>query len=397
MNKEDLPTLYEYFEDVYFENGNVILKRGQTINNLYYITKGIVYEKPGIIEDENAVKIKNKSGDILGLRAMLGDARSFTNCYAQTMVSCKKFPINALLSLIKTEEQEKMLWEQIITPMIISLYPSIFGKLKDLTPTQIKGLLKDSRYRKYEKGSKIKLEYGGILLEGKIEERYNDDSEHVNPISIFQDGDFIDQQNRKIFIRAYAFIYPNTSNYKVISNCRLFEFPMTLKDKWLGFSNELFLEALNNLPSMLSVNSNNRMDHIESFARKQKAVAFGVPKVLAQNETIQKFKKRGKPNSVHLPKDKLSHTLPHNQKITLLDLKNDAYLERKEVIKPEDNKASSDSKTKDDLEANNASSKPEDSSNINFHPINRESNPNQVAYNGYDSDIDNHSAAGNDT
>jgi len=50
------------------------------IKNLFYISRGIVHEKNGAVDDIDAPKIKNRPGDILGLQFLAKDeGRSFTN------------------------------------------------------------------------------------------------------------------------------------------------------------------------------------------------------------------------------------------------------------------------------------------------------------------------------
>jgi len=51
------------------------------MKNLYYLSRGIVAEKNGAIDDHEAPKIKNRPGDIVGLQFLKKDeGRSLTNC-----------------------------------------------------------------------------------------------------------------------------------------------------------------------------------------------------------------------------------------------------------------------------------------------------------------------------
>jgi hypothetical protein len=80
VEKEDLETLFKHFKEVQYDSGDPIIKKGSSISNLVYISKGIVHERNGDIDDEIAPKIKNRAGDILGLQFITkGEGKSFTN------------------------------------------------------------------------------------------------------------------------------------------------------------------------------------------------------------------------------------------------------------------------------------------------------------------------------
>ena len=86
IDKEDLEALYKNFKEVQFDSGDVIIRKGQTIKDLVYISKGVVHERNGDVDDDDAPKIKNEAGDILGLQFVAkNEGKSFTNCYAKTV------------------------------------------------------------------------------------------------------------------------------------------------------------------------------------------------------------------------------------------------------------------------------------------------------------------------
>ena len=215
IDHKSVETLHKHFKEVQFDNGDVIIKKGSTINSLVYISRGIAHERNGDIDDEDAPKLKNRAGDVLGLQFITKDeGRSFTNCYAKTVCTCRVFPIADLRKLIKTEEQEKKLWYY-MGPSIIYLNPNMFNRLQDLDPFQLKGLLKESKYSRFEKGELISLTSGAILFEGTLEEKF-DESVQLNEEdkSLYSDSER-GFDRRYAIIKNYAFIYPNTSKYKV--------------------------------------------------------------------------------------------------------------------------------------------------------------------------------------
>lgn len=109
---------------------------------MFYISKGIVHEKNGGIDDMDVPKIKNNPGDILGLQFLTTDeGRSLTNCYAKTVCTVKSFPVSALREIITNKEQEMKIWNY-IGPAIIHLSPDKFERLQELDPLQLKVLLK---------------------------------------------------------------------------------------------------------------------------------------------------------------------------------------------------------------------------------------------------------------
>lgn len=297
IDKEDLETLYKNFKEVQFDSGDVIIRKGQTIKDLVYISKGVVHERNGDVDDDDAPKIKNEAGDILGLQFVAkNEGKSFTNCYAKTVCTWRIFPIEELIKLIKSREQESKLWNY-VGPAIIYLNPNMFNRLQDLDPLQIKGLLKESTYLQPEKGAKISLENGGILFEGILEEifDYQEDAKY-NEESALSKSD-LEFDRRRAFIRNYAFIYPNTSKYIVKSESRIYEFPSALKDTWLSFNPRVFAENINYLPSLQghpSITMRNQAIH--TLRKKEKTTLLGIPKGLAHNDPVRTFREGRRPN-----------------------------------------------------------------------------------------------------
>lgn len=77
---EELGTITSKFNEVNFEAGDVIIKKGAIIKDLYYVSRGIVHEKNGEVDNNEAPKVKSKGGDILGLQFITKDeGESFTN------------------------------------------------------------------------------------------------------------------------------------------------------------------------------------------------------------------------------------------------------------------------------------------------------------------------------
>lgn len=255
------------------------------MKNLYYISKGIVREKNGPIEDHEAPKIKNKAGDILGLQFVTSnEGLSFTNCYAKTVCTCRVFPIAELLSFITTYEQERMLWLY-IGPSIIYLNPNMFNKLQGLDPIQLKALLKESTYRQISKGEKFYLQNGGVLFEGQVEESFTSKSE--TDLRASDEDENVYQDVRKAVIKNYAFIYPNSSRYTARTICRIFEFPESLREKWLAFNIRIFQEAIKGLPSMIGGNASQTIKEQSTIDRRQRTLLMGLPKGLANADSIK--------------------------------------------------------------------------------------------------------------
>lgn len=167
LSQAEIDHLCTYFEEHTYNKDDVIIRKDEKLTNLYYISKGIVHEKNGPIDDLDAPKIKNRQGDVLGLQFIAKDeGRSFTNCYAKTVCTVRTFPISVLKELLRGDsEKEQKIWNY-IGPSIVYLNPDTFTRLQELDALQIKVLQKNSIYRQYEAGDLVTLENGGILFEG---------------------------------------------------------------------------------------------------------------------------------------------------------------------------------------------------------------------------------------
>jgi hypothetical protein len=127
------------------------------------------------------------------------------------VVTLRSIPISEFRKEIDSEEKEIKLWHY-MGPSIIQLLPDSFSRLQQLTPIQMKALLKESKYSIYEKGQKISIDNGGILFEGTIEEKVAGgiDGHMDSSLKSESEKGF---DHRTIKIKAYAFIYPTESNY----------------------------------------------------------------------------------------------------------------------------------------------------------------------------------------
>lgn len=80
FSQDQLDELSKTFKEHTYNTNDLIIKKGDNIKNLIYISKGVVHEKNGELSDQDAPKIKNKAGDIIGLQFITkNEGRSFTN------------------------------------------------------------------------------------------------------------------------------------------------------------------------------------------------------------------------------------------------------------------------------------------------------------------------------
>lgn len=88
LTEDEIHELAKYFEVRQYDRNEIIIRRGNTLKNIYYISKGVVHEKSGNIDNIDCPKIKNRVGDIIGLQFIGHDSGvSFTYCYAKTVVT----------------------------------------------------------------------------------------------------------------------------------------------------------------------------------------------------------------------------------------------------------------------------------------------------------------------
>ena len=86
FSQDDVHKITPYFKNKQFDRGEVIIEKGSTLKNVYYISKGVVHEKAEDITEIDCRKVKNRAGDMIGLQFITQDSgKSFTNCYAKTV------------------------------------------------------------------------------------------------------------------------------------------------------------------------------------------------------------------------------------------------------------------------------------------------------------------------
>lgn len=192
--------------------------------------------------------------------------------------------------MIVSKEQEKKLWNY-IGPSIIQLDPDRFKRLKELDALQIKTLMKNSNYEWYDPGQTVKLENGGILFEGELEE-IDGSNENLNVDNLSAEGSEGEMKNRSIRIHSYAFIYPTTTIYRATKEIRLYAFPEVLRDSWLCFNPQVLNDAFSILPgAATSVHHQNTIrDKQNSIMRKQRTILLGIPKDLAHEDPLNTFR-----------------------------------------------------------------------------------------------------------
>lgn len=77
---DEIEVLCHDMKEKHFNRDEQIIKKGQILKYLYYISKGVVHEKAGDIKDIHCPKIRNRAGDLLGLQFLGADSgESFSN------------------------------------------------------------------------------------------------------------------------------------------------------------------------------------------------------------------------------------------------------------------------------------------------------------------------------
>lgn len=101
FSRDDIEKLCKHFTTKQFDRGEVIIKKGNSLKDLYFISKGVIHEKAGELEDIHCPKIKNRMGDLIGFQFLGHDKGiSFTNCYAKTVCTCRVLPISEFRKVI---------------------------------------------------------------------------------------------------------------------------------------------------------------------------------------------------------------------------------------------------------------------------------------------------------
>ncbi|CAI2372737.1 unnamed protein product [Moneuplotes crassus] len=290
FKKEDLENLCHSFKEQTYNKNDVIIRKDEMVKNLYYVSRGIVAEKNGAVDDPDAPKIKNKPGDLIGLQFLKKDeGRSFTNCYAKTVCTIRYFPISSFREMISDQEQERKLWGY-IGPSIINLNPDKFERLQDFNGYQLKVLLKNSEYKSYEKGKILTFENGGILFEGWVEE-VNEDDKGDDQESILSESEKGFGNRHKPKVKSYKFIYPTISKYKAKEHVCCFEFPKSLKESWLSFDPKVLFENFRDLPGALNTLTKRTLRQ-RTIRNKQKTHFLGVAKDLTHKDRVETIRKK---------------------------------------------------------------------------------------------------------
>lgn len=288
FSKDELDELFSTFKEHTYASGDIIIKKEELLKNMYYISKGVVHEKNGPLADDDAPKMKNRAGDIIGLQFITTDQGfSFTNCYAKTVCTCRSIPISAFRKIIKSESQQDRIWGY-IGPSIIHLNPDMFARLQELDAIQIKVLMKNSEYKTFQKESVFAIPNGAILFEGVLEEHSEQDRQENIGDSILSDSEKNFGKKRRVKIKSYAFVYPNDSEYIAKTDICMYMLPESLKNSWLSFNPQLFQDAFSILPgAQRSVNQGTLNN--ATMMKRQKTLLLGLPKGLAHKDPIATF------------------------------------------------------------------------------------------------------------
>jgi hypothetical protein len=300
FSKDQIDQLSDSFSEHTFADGEYIIKRDEIFNSLFYISKGVVIEKNGAIDDLDAPGMKNTAGDIVGLQFITKDeGRSFTNLYAKTVCSCISIPISSLISLIQTTEQRDRIWRY-IGPSLIRLNPEKFDRFQDLDPYQMKTVLKNSEYSDLQEQEKVEFPNGGILFEGEME-IYNEKDHNEADINYNELDDGVGR--RVIKVKSYAFIRPNPYTYMCRTTCCIYKFPESLRDPLMSYNNQLFVDAFNTLRGAQgSIAKGTLRSKQDTLMKKQKTMLLGLPKNIAHIDPYQTFSAhKGRRQSIVAP------------------------------------------------------------------------------------------------
>ena len=301
---EDLQKLKKVIKNHTYKEGEIILKKGQEINNVYYVVQGIVLESRGSIEDVYAAYVKHRQGDLVGLHWIKSKERlSICNIYSQTLSTCIVIPFNAILNLIDNDPGNRLLKElwHYSAPSVIKLQPSIFPKIEHLEQHQIKTLLSNSEFKVVDPGEAIEFQNGGIVIEGdyflldseqalELEKEMNmSDSDKQKETSNEEKAKGFHALVKKVGMKshsyeAHTFIYPDTSTYMSRTPCTVYLFPECLKDMWLNFNTELFEKTLRKIKH---ADQGDAMKSYKTLLRTDSLM--GTPRQLLPNESKSKL------------------------------------------------------------------------------------------------------------
>ncbi|CAI2372249.1 unnamed protein product [Moneuplotes crassus] len=296
--REHRERLSENLKEKTYNKGEVIIRKDEMMKNLYYLSRGIVYEKNGAVDDPDAPKIKSKPGDILGLQFIAKDeGRSFTNCYARTVCTVSSLPISAFRGLITDRDQEKKIWNY-IGPSIIQMNPDKFERLQELDFLQLKLLLKNSQYQCYEPGEIVKFPNGGILFEGSIEQ-ITEDNKLENERNYLSGSEEELGAHHKIKIKNYKFIYPIDTQYVAKDDVRCYNFPVEFKNSWLSFNTQVLMDAFSILPGAQNSRSMYATVRQQAMQKKERTLLLGIPKELAHKDPVSTFRKKSVRPGIH--------------------------------------------------------------------------------------------------
>ncbi len=72
--------LSESLKERTYNKNDIIIQKDEMMKNLFYLSRGVIHEKNGAVDDFEAPKIKSKPGDLIGLQFLAKDeGRSFIN------------------------------------------------------------------------------------------------------------------------------------------------------------------------------------------------------------------------------------------------------------------------------------------------------------------------------
>lgn len=287
---DEIENLCKHFTSKTFDRGEVIIKKGQPLKNLYYISKGVVHEKTADIADIDCPKIRNRPGDLLGLQFLTKDSGvAFSNCYAKTVCTCRIFPISVLRSMIKTKDQEVMLWSY-VGPSIIKLRPDQFSRLLDLNEREIKALIQSCDYKAYVEEEEISLETGGILIEGVIEKVLQNNEDDSSVESSYSGEGKEHVHDKKGIKKSFCFIYPSDKKYIARSECRIFHMPPSLKEGLLSLNLQIFHDAFHKLDKVEYLDKHHKVKEHHKNLKKEKTTLIGIPSQLAHDDPFNMFR-----------------------------------------------------------------------------------------------------------
>lgn len=285
FTRDEIDQLCNEMTEMHFPKGEVIIKKDKKLKYIYYISKGIAHEKAGEVKDTRCPKIRIRPGDLIGLQFLGKDTyESYSNCYAKTDMICRAFPIASLRKLIKTKEQEIQLWCY-VGLSIMKLRPDQFSKFHELNEKEVKALFQSCDYKIHKIDEEVRLENGGILIEGEIQKILKRDDDDSSNNSTYFDGRKHDERPKGMKY-SYSMIFPTDRRYIARSECRIFHLPESLRDGLLSPDSAVFREAFQELPKVKFLNRHNLPATPNQHYTQMKTELIGIPPQLAHEDPI---------------------------------------------------------------------------------------------------------------